>query len=59
MLICTILDRLYEQPPCFYNKIIEAGYTGYKAPWDAFWGQRYAIIIDPDGNHVDLFADAE
>lgn len=26
------------------------------APWDAFWGQRYAVIADPDGNPVDLFA---
>ena len=25
-------------------------------PWDAFWGQRYAVISDPDGNTVDLFA---
>jgi len=27
-----------------------------KAPWDAFWGQRYAILRDPDNNPVDLFA---
>ena len=25
-------------------------------PWDAFWGQRYAQVKDPDGNVVDLFA---
>jgi len=25
-------------------------------PWDAFWGQRYAIVTDPDGNHISLFA---
>ncbi len=24
-------------------------------PWDAFWGQRYAQALDPDGNTVDLF----
>jgi uncharacterized glyoxalase superfamily protein PhnB len=24
-------------------------------PWDAFWGQRYAVVHDPDGNGVDLF----
>ncbi|MEO7453264.1 MAG: VOC family protein [Fimbriimonadales bacterium] len=32
---------------------------GYKAklePFDAFWGQRYATVLDPDGNPVDLFA---
>jgi len=27
-----------------------------RAPWDAFWGQRYAVVADPDGNPVDLFA---
>ncbi len=39
-----------------YNRVVAAGYEGYKAPWDAFWGQRYAVVTDPDGNHVDLFA---
>jgi uncharacterized glyoxalase superfamily protein PhnB len=33
-----------------------AGYETHRAPWDAFWGQRYATVQDPDGNHVDLFA---
>jgi uncharacterized glyoxalase superfamily protein PhnB len=39
-----------------YARITAAGYTGRKAPWDAFWGQRYAVVEDPDGNGVDLFA---
>ncbi len=39
-----------------YQRITAAGYAGYKAPWNAFWGQRYAVVADPDGNHVDLFA---
>lgn len=34
-----------------------AGHTVVKEPWDAFWGQRYAQVEDPDGNVVDLFAD--
>jgi hypothetical protein len=29
---------------------------GRKEPWDAFLGQRYAVVADPDANHVDLFA---
>jgi uncharacterized glyoxalase superfamily protein PhnB len=29
---------------------------GVKQPWDAFWGQRYAVIRDPDGLHLDLYA---
>lgn len=27
-----------------------------KAPWDAFWGQRYAVVSDPDSLHIDLYA---
>ncbi|QHT62595.1 glyoxalase [Paenibacillus lycopersici] len=39
-----------------YRKITENGYEGRREPWDAFWGQRYAIIADPDGNLISLFA---
>ena len=39
-----------------YARIVEAGFEGKKEPWDAFWGQRYAQVYDPDGNAVDLFA---
>lgn len=39
-----------------YAELIAAGYEGHKEPWDAFWGQRYALVRDPDGNGVDLFA---
>jgi uncharacterized glyoxalase superfamily protein PhnB len=39
-----------------FEKIISSGFKGNKAPRDAFWGQRYASVLDPDGNSVDLFA---
>jgi hypothetical protein len=29
---------------------------GERAPWDAPWGQRYAVVKDPDDNGIDLFA---
>lgn len=32
------------------------GYEIFKTPWDAAWGQRYAIIKDVDGNLISLFA---
>ncbi|MEO8393232.1 MAG: VOC family protein, partial [Chloroflexota bacterium] len=38
------------------QQVADNGYTLDKAPWDAFWGQRYAIVVDPDGSHIDLFA---
>jgi len=43
------MDALYE-------RIVGSGYKGHRQPWDAFWGQRYAQVVDPDGNLVDLFA---
>ncbi|GLW07125.1 glyoxalase [Microtetraspora sp. NBRC 13810] len=39
-----------------YGRLTGLGYHGHKEPWDAVWGQRYAIVHDPDGNAVDLFA---
>lgn len=35
---------------------ITRGGTGVKEPWDAFWGQRYCSVMDPDGNQIDIFA---
>ncbi|WP_078632491.1 VOC family protein [Streptomyces resistomycificus] len=39
-----------------YTEMVGAGYRGELKPWDAVWGQRYAVVLDPDGNGVDLFA---
>jgi catechol 2,3-dioxygenase-like lactoylglutathione lyase family enzyme len=39
-----------------YARVVEAGFHGEKEPWDAFWGQRYAQLADPDGVPVDLYA---
>ncbi|MDX6426793.1 MAG: hypothetical protein QOD52_2198 [Gaiellaceae bacterium] len=39
-----------------YARIVDAGFDGEKEPWDAFWGQRYAQVQDPDGVPVDLYA---
>ncbi|KAB1979988.1 VOC family protein [Streptomyces triticiradicis] len=39
-----------------YGELVGAGHHGELKPWDAFWGMRYAVVHDPDGNGVDLFA---
>jgi catechol 2,3-dioxygenase-like lactoylglutathione lyase family enzyme len=39
-----------------YARMVDAGFEGEKAPWDAVWGQRYAQLRDPDGVGVDLYA---
>ncbi|NNG39786.1 glyoxalase [Flexivirga sp. ID2601S] len=43
------VDAVYEQ-------VTAAGHEGSLAPFDAPWGQRYATVLDPDGNGVDIFA---
>ena len=39
-----------------WAELTGAGYRGHLAPWNAFWGMRYAVVRDPDGTPVDLFA---
>ena len=39
-----------------HDALVADGHRSHLAPWDAFWGQRYATVLDPDGNAVDLFA---
>ena len=40
-----------------FSKVIVKGFEAVKSPWDAFWGQRYASVKDPDGNQIDIFAE--
>jgi len=42
------LDALYDE--------LAADGFGVTEPWDAPWGQRYAVLRDPDGTQVDLYA---
>jgi uncharacterized glyoxalase superfamily protein PhnB len=38
------------------KKVAESGFKIFKEPWDAFWGQRYCVVEDPDGHRIDLYA---
>ena len=49
---CSSPDEVSEM----YARVVAAGFHGEREPWDAFWGQRYAQLRDPDGTPVDLFA---
>lgn len=42
-----------------WTRITDEGHQSKLEPFDAFWGQRYATVLDPDGNPVDLFAPLE
>jgi catechol 2,3-dioxygenase-like lactoylglutathione lyase family enzyme len=44
-----LVDELYQE-------LTEAGHRGQQAPYDAFWGARYAVVEDPDGNPVGVMS---
>jgi uncharacterized glyoxalase superfamily protein PhnB len=39
-----------------YADLTGAGYAAQQPPYDAFWGARYAVVEDPDGNPVGLMS---
>lgn len=39
-----------------YAELLAAGAGVRRPPWDAVWGMRYALLLDPDGNGIDLYA---
>ena len=43
------VDRLHDH-------LTGLGHPSAQPPFDAFWGARYAIVEDPDGNHVGLMS---
>ncbi len=46
------VDRLFSE-------LTSAGYSSQQPPYDAFWGARYAVVTDPDGNAVGLMSPPE
>ena len=55
VVLCFKVDSP-KQVGSLYKKVIKASFQGFKSPWDAFWGQRYCSVLDPDQNQVDIFA---
>jgi uncharacterized glyoxalase superfamily protein PhnB len=39
-----------------YARLVGAGAVGQQPPYDAFWGARYAVVADPEGNAVGLMS---
>ena len=42
-----------------YKRLTDAGFRGQQVPYDAFWGSRYAVVEDPDGNAVGLMSEQQ
>lgn len=39
-----------------FERLAEMGHGSAQPPYYTFWGSRYAIMVDPDGNHVGLMS---
>jgi uncharacterized glyoxalase superfamily protein PhnB len=39
-----------------YAELVGTGYEGRQPPYDTFWGARYAVVSDPDGNDVGIMS---
>ena len=48
----STVDELFE-------RLTAAGYAAQQEPYDAFWGARYAVVADPDGNAVGIMSEAD
>lgn len=48
-----------EALDALHDELVTAGAVSVRAPFDAVWGQRYAVVADPDGNPVDLYCPAD
>ena len=45
-----------EAVDALWESLLAEGAQGLQPPFDAFWGARYAIVEDPDGNPVGLMS---
>jgi uncharacterized glyoxalase superfamily protein PhnB len=57
VLTFRVPDR--DDVDAIYADLTGAGYAGRQPPFDAFFGARYAIVADPDGNDVAIMSPPE
>lgn len=48
-----------EEVDRIHDRLAGLGHRSSQPPYDAFWGARYAIVEDPDGNHVGLMSELD
>jgi uncharacterized glyoxalase superfamily protein PhnB len=54
VLTATVPDR--DTVDRLFGDLTSAGAPVVQPPFDAFWGGRYAIVADPDGNQIGLMS---
>ena len=53
------LNNQLPEPSAAVTCVTGAGYRGQQPPYDAFWGARYAVVEDPDGNAVGIMSPSD
>jgi hypothetical protein len=54
--VLTFEQATPEAVDAMVNKLRELSAVVKVEPWDTFWEQRYASVVDPDGNQVDVWS---
>ncbi|MEY2398002.1 MAG: hypothetical protein QOJ00_1176 [Actinomycetota bacterium] len=54
--VVTFRTDSREDVDALHDHMVGLGHPSHLAPFDAFWGARYAIVVDPDGNLVSLMS---
>jgi uncharacterized glyoxalase superfamily protein PhnB len=52
--LITVALPSREAVDATYATLVAEGHEGIQVPYDAFWGVRYAVVRDPEGNSVGL-----
>ena len=55
---CVVVFRVEtpEEVDEIHADLAGAGYTVQQQPYDAFWGSRFTVIEDPDGNAIGVMS---
>lgn len=48
-----------EEVDRLHGEMTSLGHPSAQTPYDTFWGARYAIREDPDGNHIGIMSPAD
>ncbi len=48
-----------EGVDALYERLTSAGHRGLRAPYDTFWGARFAIVLGPGGVTVGLMSPSD
>ena len=55
-LVMSLRVRDADEVDAVYRTMVALGYGSSQPPYYTFWGSRYAIVVDPDGNQVGLMS---